>query len=163
MSDHMVLTLSKASSTNLVGPGLIKCQKNQIQLSLPGTLDMTNGDYEVTLDSLSIPKSWFNVSSTYMNNTFSYIWPGDNATYTVTIANGNYSIADLNGYLQQSMLSRGHYLLHTDETTHVQSYVYFLSLVFNSSYYTTTFTSTPVPSTLATGYTNPEQLCQPHL
>lgn len=161
MTDSMCLTFSRASSKTTAGPGLINCQNHQLQLPLPATVDMSKDEWEITLDSITLPKSWFNVHEMYNNTILEYIWI-DGQTYTIHFENGGYSISDINAYIQQVMLSRGQYLLYTDSNGH-QIYKYFISIVSNLTYYTNTLTCTPIPSTLLTGYTNPADFNLPSI
>lgn len=105
-------------------------------------------DYQVALGQLYVYNSWFNVSSTYANKTFSYTWI-DDVEYDVELADGIYSIRTLNEYLEFVMYSNGHYLLDN-----AGSPVYYLSLVLNTTNYRVTVVSTAVPETLPSGYTN---------
>jgi hypothetical protein len=152
-SDNITLTLSRQSTTGGgAGAGLINCLPHQLQLALPSTLNLLDG-WEVALESLSIPRSWFNVRQAYNNNAFSYVW-SDGVTYPVSLADGYYTIGDLAQYLQMVMQARGHYLIYTDSTS-VQHPQYYLSFVTNLTYYTTTLTATPLPSTMPSNYSQP--------
>ena len=106
---------------------------------------------EVALSNLNVYYSWYNIQASYGNNTFSYTWPvgaGVN-TFSVTVPDGSYQIADLNNYLQYAMQQNGTYLL--DGTTPV----FYLSFLANTVYYRVTVTSTNVPTSLPTGYSLP--------
>lgn len=119
---------------------------NLMRLTLPYPYSFKN--QEVALTSLYMYYSWFNVSSTYGNNTFSYIFNG--TTRNITMPNGYYSIADISGFMQLQMFTNGDYLLDANGSP-----VYYISLQANSVYYSATLTCTPIPSSLPSGYTNP--------
>ena len=155
-NEFISLTLSSASTYgSSPSPGLIQCAPNQLQISLPSTIQLS--EYEVALDQLSLPKSWFNVNSMYGagSNSLAYVFNGQ--TFTVTLPNGQYSVSDINAFLQQIMTQNGHYLVYTDSAG-VPHNIFYLSLLPNSTYYTVTLTASPVPSTLPANYSNPNNL-----
>ena len=106
---------------------------------------------KICLSSLTLPYSWFNISSFYGNNTFSITFPqtGSQPTYNITISDGFYTIDDLNYYLQQFMISNSLYL------NNGSTKVFYISLTYNTTYYSVQAVLTPVPTTLPTGYTTP--------
>lgn len=106
-------------------------------------------DEQISVSQISIYYSWRNISSTYGNNTFSYVWC-DGTTTSVTIPDGYYSIDDLNAYLQSVMVSKTHYLVNSSG-----QYVYYLEFVTSSTYYSVVLNSYPVPTALPTGYSTP--------
>ena len=155
-SDFLSLTLSSASTRGSTpSPGLIQCLPNQLQISLPSTIQLS--DYEIAIDQVSLPKSWFNVAASYGSgsNSLSYVFGG--TTYNVTWPDGMYSVSDLNAFMQQVMTQNGHFLVYTDPAG-VQHNIYYLSLLSNLTYYTVTLTATPIPATLPTGYSNPNNI-----
>jgi len=110
----------------------------------------TFDNHEVAVSSLSLYYSWFNITSTLTNNTFSYTWPVGAVTISVTVPNGFYTCAQLNAYLQSVMITNNHYLINS-----TGDYVYYLELVENSSVYGIQFNSYPIPTVLPAGYTAP--------
>lgn len=117
---------------------------------------------QVAVSSINMYYSWFNITSSttgsqYNNNQFTYTWYGTtSATYTITIPDGYYSVADLNAYLQSQMVANGHYLVNS-----TGEYVYYLELVENSTKYAVQFNSYPIPTALPSGYTNPASMSFP--
>lgn len=127
---------------------------NNLDTSVP-----FNNTYAVTFPSIQefgsmasavvglvIPYSWKNVSALYGNNTFSYIWlpgTGDQRTITVTIPDGQYTIEDINAFLQYTMVNNGHYLVDANDNN-----VYFLSIQTNSALYSVQLNCLPTPHTL---------------
>ena len=102
------------------------------------------------LRSLTIPYSWFNVTSAFGNLAgLSYTW-ADGVTYNVPFPPGNYNVEAINGYLQDQMRVNGHYLVNQEGDN-----VYYLSLNVNLLYYAVTLTSIPIPTSLPAGWSNP--------
>lgn len=106
-------------------------------------------DMEMCVSSITLPYSFYNVSSYYNNRTFSLIFPKGATTQTisVTLPEGFYTVTDINSYIQQICLDNGAYLI--DSTG---NYVYYQQLVYNSTYYSVQLLLYPVPTTLPTGY-----------
>jgi hypothetical protein len=86
-------------------------------------------DDVIAVNSISQYFSTFNISTTYNNKTFSYIWI-DGTTNSVTIPDGYYSVAQLNAFIQSVFFANKHYL-----TTTTGSYVYLLEILINQSKY----------------------------
>jgi len=120
-----------------------------------------NGSFNVTADSeicvsqLSLPYSWFNITSQYANNTLSINFPTPGAantytSYPLTLPSGFYTQTTLNQYLQQWSIQNGYFLVNT--TT--GQFVYFLQLAANATFYGDQLFTFVVPSsaTLATLY-----------
>ena len=91
---------------------------------------------QVSVNTVNIYFSWFNISEALNNNKFSYKWfdSDGNLTqvYTITIKDGYYSVNNLNEYIQSILVSRGHYLLHVESG----NFVYHIELTTNPVYYT---------------------------
>lgn len=100
---------------------------------------------EVTLHSLNIPYSWFNVSAQMGNNVFQLSMPTGSTytTLTATVPDGFYSIDDLNTWFQSFMLANQCYAFLTSDTS--QTPIYYIHWVANANYYRTTIFATPVP------------------
>ena len=109
-----------------------------------------DNDDEVSVTSLSIYYSWFNITSTLGNNTFSYIWPVGAVTVNITVPDGFYTANTLNSYLQSVMITNSHYLINA-----TGDYVYYIEFVENSSAYSIQFNSYPIPTALPAGYSAP--------
>ena len=106
-------------------------------------------DMEMCVSSITLPYSFYNVSSYYANRTFSLIFPKGATTQTisVTLPEGFYTVTTINTYIQQICIDNGAYLI--DSTG---NYVYYQQLVYNSTYYSVQLLLYPVPITLPTGY-----------
>ena len=106
-------------------------------------------DMEMCVSSITIPYSFYNVSSYYNNRTFSLIFPtaATTSTVSITLPEGFYSVTDINSYIQQICLDNGAYLIDSSG-----NYVYYQQLVYNSTYYSVQLLLYSVPTTLPTGY-----------
>lgn len=107
-------------------------------------------DNEVALATAQLYYSWYNITSAYKNNTYSYIWV-NGITYTVTMPDGNYSIDEINTYLQNVMVQNTHYLIDTTSG----NFVYYIQWEVNSTYYAVQLNEYVVPSILPAGYSLP--------
>jgi len=98
----------------------------------------------IALESLSMFFSAFNITTTYNNNSFSYIWV-DGTTWVVNIPNSYLQVADLNSFFQSYMYGNGHYL-----TTSSGNIVYLMELVVNQSLYAVQLNNFLISTTIAT-------------
>jgi len=104
------------------------------------------------LSQVTIPYSWFNISTQWTNQQFIFGWTSG-ATFTpatVTIPAGFYSTADLNDFLKQYMISIGAYLLNASG-----QYVFYAAIVQNQTYYANQLILTKVPTSLPSGWSTP--------
>ena len=132
------------NSTNLVGS-----DNNKFVYKFPNSINMKNNS--IAISSISQYFSVFNITSTYNNNSFSYVW-FDGQTYSVDIPNGYYSLSDINEYLEYTMILNGHYMLDSSGDA-----VYFLSMEINQTYYGVQLYSYQLDTTIqsANSYTLP--------
>lgn len=118
----------------------------------PNTVSFPN--HEIALSSLAMYYAWRNIDSAlYGNNRLTYTW--ENAanvvtTYTITIPDGLYEIADLNSYFQYVMIANGHYLVNASGQN-----VYYFNMVVNPNLYAIQLNTYQFPIALPVGYTNP--------
>lgn len=126
------------NSSNIVADGT----NSKFQYNFPQG-GYTFKDDLIAVNSISQYFSSFNISTTYQNNSFSYIWI-DGTTNAVSIPNGFYSLSQLNAFLQSVLYANKHYLL-----TSTSQIVYLLELVVNQSRYAYTFNSYLVSVALA--------------
>ena len=84
------------NQTNLVPDG----QNNKLVYNFPNSVNLK--DKYIAVSSLSMYYSWFNITSAFNNNTFSYTWTAGTTTttYTITIPDGLYQVVDINSYIQ---------------------------------------------------------------
>lgn len=130
-----------------------------------GSIKIVNGD-EVALAQLSMYYSWYNITSAYTNNTFTYYW-WDNThpyatinagnTYTVTFPDGFYNlnfpvspVNTWNEYFQKAMIANNTYLLDG-----AGEYVFYFEVVWNNSYGRAQIISYPIPTVLPAGWSLP--------
>ena len=67
-----------------------------------------NKRYYVSLDSINMAYSWYNVSSSYNNNTLKYSHDSGRTWTLLELPNGNFAYKELNAYLQRALESNGH-------------------------------------------------------
>ncbi len=108
-------------------------------------------DYEMCISSITLPYSFYNVSSYYANKTFSLIFPTAATTiqYDVSLPDGFYTVTSINSYIQQICVSNGAYLIDSSGNN-----VYFIQLVYNTAYYSVQLLTFLVPNAIGT-YTRP--------
>ena len=97
------------NQSNIVGTG-----NNTLTYKFPNSILLDN--HEVAVQSASIYYSWQNINSSPLaNNMFTYWWivGVTSTTYTVTIPDGLYEIAQINSYLQFRMIQNGTYLINS--------------------------------------------------
>ena len=63
---------------------------------------------QLALDRLSMTYSWYNIRSSYKNNTIKYTHNGT-AWHTITFTDGMYSYSDINDYIHQYMVQKNHH------------------------------------------------------
>lgn len=97
----------------------------------------------VSLQSLSMYHSTFNISSYLNNNTFSVKWI-NNATYNFRIPDGYYSLSDLNYQMQFLLRDLNLYAVKNNTDTDTEVVVYYFNLRENSTFYKAEFTVYPV-------------------
>lgn len=118
----------------------------------PNTVSFPN--HEIALSSLAMFYAWRNIDlGLYGNNTLTYTW--ENAanavtTYSITIPDGLYEIADINSYCQYVMIANSHYLVNASGQN-----VYYFNLVVNPNLYAIQLNTYQFPIALEVGYTNP--------
>ena len=99
------------NSSNVIGTNNNQYKYNFIN----GGLTVPEGAV-MSISQVTLPYSWYNISSAYGNNTFSYTIPTNltnTSTVTVTIPDGFYTISSLNTILQNSLLANNFYFYST--------------------------------------------------
>lgn len=93
------------NSTNIVPNG----QNNILQYNFPNSVLLK--DKYIAVCSISMYYSWFNITSLYNNNYFTYTWTAGTTTttYTINIPDGAYNISDLNSLIQFNCISNKTY------------------------------------------------------
>jgi hypothetical protein len=106
------------NNSNLIGSSNNTYKYNFIN----GSLNIPE-DSEIAVSQITIPYSWFNISSQYGNNTMSYYIPNSSnvqTRYDLIIPNGFYTTTDLNNFLQSQLKNNGHYWYSTQGATYSQ-------------------------------------------
>tara|TARA_R110002126_G_scaffold192238_1_gene340381 strand:- start:217 stop:1059 length:843 start_codon:yes stop_codon:yes gene_type:complete len=127
-----------------------KVSNNTFKVQLASSIDLN--DYAVSVGSAYVYYSWYNINSTPLNNNvFNLIIPDTPTSvgYVITIPDGAYNISDLNNYLQYWLISQGMYI--TNNTTGINTY--YCSFSISPTTYSVQFTTTPLPTSLPSGYT----------
>ena len=134
------------NSTNLVADG----QNNKLIYRFPNSVQFRKS--QIAFASCSMYYSWFNITSSLVNNTFSYNWingAGVATTYTITIPDGLYEVSTLNQYLQFEFIRNGHYLVNSGQN------VYYAQFTINAPRYAVQIDTFLFPTSLPVGWSNP--------
>ena len=110
---------------------------------------------KVALSYCSIYKQFNNISLEYNNSKITITWI-DGVDYDITIPDGNYTISQINNFLQFYMVTNKLYLIDASNPT---SLLFYLELVTNPTLYGSQFNFYPVPNAqLATtlGFIKPD-------
>lgn len=108
---------------------------------------------QMTISSVVLPYSWFNISALNQNNTFQFLFPDSSSTatpYVVTLQDGFYSVTDINASLQQFCIANGLYLINGSG-----KYVYYLTILYNPTFYSVQVIAQFVPTFLPSGWSEP--------
>lgn len=137
------------NSTNIVPNG----ENNSLIYKFPNSV-LFKGN-SIAVSSVSMYYSWFNISASQQNNTFTYTWVNGavSTTYTVVIPDGLYEISDLNLYLQFIFIQNGNYLVDTAGKN-----VYYAEFLLNPTRYAVQVNTYYVPTSaqaIVLGYTAP--------
>jgi len=119
--------------------------------NFPVSRNFKEGDH-IAIGSVNIFYSFFSVSASYKNQNLQYIWQDTlgSTTVNLTIPEGNYTVGQLNYYLQQVMISQNHYLINPSG-----DYVYYLELQENPVRYAVQLNVYPIPTVLPLGWSTP--------
>jgi hypothetical protein len=131
-------------------------QNNKLRYNFPNSVLFKNNS--IAVSSVNMYYSWYNISSIYRNNSFTYSWTsaGVTTTYTITIPDGTYEVSDLNNLLQFTFIANGHYLRNGSGQN-----VYYAEFVINPTRYAVQINTFLVPTSLPSGYSNPATLVFP--
>ena len=144
----MVHTIIFNSTTVVTGSN-----NSRYRFNLAQTTMLKRGSY-VGVQAITMPYSWFNITSANGNNTFSALFPTGaaplGATLSVTVPDGFYTLAQLNAYFQFVMIANNYYLINS-----TGQYVYYAQFVYNTTSYDVEIDTFGVPTALPAGYTAP--------
>lgn len=134
------------NSKNVVGNNNNTYQFNFSQ----GSFTIPEDSY-MSISQITLPYSFINVSSALGNNTFQYYIPtgatGTQTAYTVLLADGFYTVKDIQNQLWATMKANGHYFYNiTSPYSAVNpQIIYPLSISINITLYTTQIISYLIP------------------
>jgi hypothetical protein len=111
---------------------------------------VTFKDAHISINQISLFKSWFNIRE--VNNTFTYYFLDENdelVPYTMTIDPGAYKVNDLQEAIESVLQTRKHFWLDSSN-----KYYYPIRIITNYVYYSIQLIVVPIPA-LGAGYTKP--------
>lgn len=134
------------NTNNVVKDG----QNNKLVYNFPNSVKFDKTYLSVA--SVSMYYSWFNITSALNNNTFTFSWTVGVTTtpYTFTLPDGLYEVATINQYFQWYCIQNGWFLIAPSGQN-----VYFAEFVINESQYKVDINTFYVPTALPSGYTEP--------
>jgi len=142
MSYNLIL-----NSSNVIG-----VNNNQYKYNFIGGSFTVPDGTELSISQITIPYSWYNITSALGNNTFSYTIPtnsGDTAV-TVILSDGFYGITELNNALNASLKQNKFYFYNTTgygtSDIPTSQIIYPIQFGTNASNYTNTITFNYIPS-----------------
>ena len=122
----------------------------------------TAKDAQICISTLTVPYSFFNISSAYNNNKFTLTFPTSlsdsplgvynnlQKNVSVTLPDGFYSVVDLQNYIQTVCISNAMYLIDS-----AGNYVFYTFLTYSPTYYAVQLVQTQVPLSLPAGWSLP--------
>lgn len=127
---------------NIVGDG----QNNKLIYNFPNSVRFK--DSYIAVSQVNMYYSWVNISALIGNNVFSYeFWDGNPGTtlvtFTITIPDGLYQVAEINFLLQKEMIDNGTYLINTDSNN-----VYPIEMEINPTRYAVQINTYSFPNPL---------------
>ena len=126
------------NQSNIVADGL----NSSLVYRFPNSVSFPH--HEVAVQSVTMYYSWENINATPLsNNSFSVQWTklAATTTYTYTIPDGLYEVADINAFLQYSFIKDGNYLINDSGQN-----VYFAEFLVNPNRYAVQINTFPVPT-----------------
>lgn len=135
------------NSTNVVQDG----ENNKLVYKFPNSVNLK--DKYVAVSSISMYYSWFNITSAFQNNYFTYTWTSGSTTttYTILIPDGAYNISTINNLIQYNCIANKTYWIN-DSTG---NYVYPFEFILDSSRYAVEINTYMIPIATPTGYSTP--------
>ena len=107
----------------------------------------------MAISTVCIPYSWANITAKNNNNKATYYYPfgaGSITAFQMTFPDGFYSVVDINAYIQQQCIANGFYLIDQNGNN-----VFYLTLLYNPTYYAVQIVINAVPTALPSGWTQP--------
>lgn len=119
---------------------------------LNGSFRIEEGS-QLCISNIVVPYSWFNISQSYSNNTFTMTFPdstSNTTSYSITIPDGFFTTADVNNFLQQFCIANGLYLINSSG-----QYVYYMVFALATNSYANQVLFFNVPTSLPSGWSTP--------
>lgn len=135
-------------SVILSGKNVVQDGYNSTYQYLFPTGQIRFDQHEIAVGSVNMYYSWYNITSLLQNNVFQYKWLG--VDVDVTVPDGNYSLVELNQYLQFKCIQQTHYLVDGSG-----NYVYFMEILPNPTKNLVELVLYPLPSSMPVGYSYP--------
>lgn len=141
MSDTIILNSSNAQTS-----------KNTFLYNFIGGNYKIKENSQISISNITLPYSWFNVTSAYNNKTFSFTWTVGTTTtsHNITLPDGFYTVDDINNYIQNYCITNGLYLINASG-----NYIYYINISYNVTAYACQLLLFPVPTSLPSGWTQP--------
>jgi hypothetical protein len=119
-----------------------------------GSVNFKNAS--IGLSQVNLFYSWRNIDKANFNNSeFDIIFPDGTAPgftqYNITIPDGNYTIEDLNFYIQKWSIDNNKYLINNTTNRNV----YYLELLANPTTYKIQLITYNIPTSLPSGFSQP--------
>ena len=116
-----------------------------------GSITLKNAS--IAVSQITLFYSWPNIDgAAYNNNKFQIEFPDDSAAgktvYDVTIPDGNYTVEQINSYLQSFFIQNSKYLINSTTGQHL----YYFELLTNPTTYKIQLVTYQIPTALPTGY-----------
>ena len=133
------------NGTNIVQDGF----NNKLIYRFPNSVVLK--DKYISVSSISMYYSWFNITNSYYNNTFSYSWTSGviTTTYTITIPDGLWDVSAINNFIQFTCIANNTYW-----TLNGVNY-YPFELLINVNRYAVQLNTYYIPAALPVGATVP--------
>ena len=134
------------NSSNVIGSN-----NNTFQYNFIGG-SFVSKDSEIAISSVTIPYSWYNISSQYNNQNLTIVFPLGSGTTALNliIPAGFYTVPDIQNYINQQCIANNYYL-----KDNAGNYVYYFYMTYSSVYYKVQVLCSPVPTVLPTGWSLP--------
>jgi len=141
MSDTIILNSSNAQTS-----------KNTFLYNFIGGNYKIKENSQISISNITLPYSWFNVTSAYNNKTFSFTWTVGTTliSHNITLPDGFYTVDDINNYIQNYCITNGLYLINASG-----NYIYYINISYNVTSYACQLLLFPVPTSLPSGWTQP--------
>jgi hypothetical protein len=107
---------------------------------------------EISVSSIQVPYSFYNVSNFYNNRNFRIVWPvgAGSQNFDVVLDEGFYTINDIQNFIENFCIKNSLYFIDANG-----DYVYFVYLAYNTTAYKIQLISSFVPTTVPVGSLKP--------